>query len=94
MVSRLLPLEERLQFISIGEAEFVPMVPFLRRALSLFRSDVGIAQSTTSSNPILQSNLSTAQVWPRRAAIFLRHGDGKGTPGHVSCRPSWGASLR
>ena len=92
MVSRLLPLEERLQCISIGEAEFVPMVPFLRRALSLFRSDVGIAQSTTSSNPILQSNLSTAQVWPRRAAIFLRHGDGKGTPGHVSCRPSWGAS--
>ena len=47
---------------------------------------------STSSNPILQSNLSTAQVWPRRAAIFLRHGDGKGTPGHVSCRPSWGAS--
>jgi hypothetical protein len=34
MVSRLLPLEERLQFISIGEAEFVPMVQFLRRALS------------------------------------------------------------
>ena len=46
---------------------------------------------STSSNPILQSNLSTAQVWPRRAAIFLRRGDGRlGTchAGRLGARPA------
>ena len=71
MVSRLLPLEERLQCISIGEAEFVPMVPFLRRALSLFRSDVGIAQTLQhfiKSDPAKQP-VDSASLAPPRGDI-------------------------
>ncbi|HET6927538.1 MAG TPA: hypothetical protein VFI48_11885 [Hyphomicrobiaceae bacterium] len=56
------------------DADFVPMAQFLRRALSLFRdSDVGIVQTLLHFiNPDpLQSNLSTARVWPDEQRHFF-----------------------
>ena len=72
-------LAERPDFISILDADFVPMPHFLRRTLSLFRErDVGIVQTPQHFiNPDpLQSNLSAVARVAGRAALFLRRGDG------------------
>ena len=67
-------LDEPPDFISILDADFVPMPQFLRRALSLFREDdVGIVQTPQHFiNPDpLQSNLSASRVWPDEQRYFF-----------------------
>ena len=67
-------LAEPPDFISILDADFVPMPQFLRRALSLFREgDVGIVQTPQHFiNPDpLQTNLSMARVWPDEQRYFF-----------------------
>ncbi len=61
-------------FVAILDADFVPMTPFLQRALPLFReADVGIVQTPQHFiNPDpLQSNLSTTRVWPDEQRYFF-----------------------
>jgi cellulose synthase (UDP-forming) len=81
-------LMERPDFISILDADFVPMPQFLRRALSLFRErDVGIVQTPQHFiNPDpLQSNLSAAQVWPDEQRYFFDV--------VMASKDAWGASF-
>ena len=64
-------LTEPPDFISILDADFVPMPQFLTRALTLFREgDVGIVQTPQHFiNPDpMQSNLSAAQCGPTSSA--------------------------
>jgi len=81
-------LAERPDFISILDADFVPMPQFLRRALSLFRErDVGIVQTPQHFiNPDpLQSNLSASQVWPDEQRYFFDV--------VMASKDAWGASF-
>jgi cellulose synthase (UDP-forming) len=67
-------LAERPDFVAILDADFVPMPQLLRRTLALFREeDVGIVQTPQHFiNPDpLQSNLSTARVWPDEQRYFF-----------------------
>ena len=67
-------LAEPPDFISILDADFVPMPQFLRRALTLFREDdVGIVQTPQHFiNPDpLQTNLSMSRVWPDEQRYFF-----------------------
>lgn len=67
-------LPEPPDFISILDADFVPMPAFLRRTLALMREeDVGIVQTPQHFiNPDpLQSNLSTTRVWPDEQRYFF-----------------------
>ena len=75
-------------FISILDADFVPMPQFLRRALSLFREDdVGIVQTPQHFiNPDpLQTNLSMARVWPDEQRYFFDV--------VMASKDAWGASF-
>jgi cellulose synthase (UDP-forming) len=81
-------LAERPDFISILDADFVPMPQFLRRALSLFRErDIGIVQTPQHFiNPDpLQSNLSASQVWPDEQRYFFDV--------VMASKDAWGASF-
>jgi cellulose synthase (UDP-forming) len=81
-------LAERPDFISILDADFVPMPQFLRRALSLFRErDIGIVQTPQHFiNPDpLQSNLSAAHVWPDEQRYFFDV--------VMASKDAWGASF-
>jgi cellulose synthase (UDP-forming) len=81
-------LPEPPDFISILDADFVPMPQFLRRALCLFREDdVGIVQTPQhfiNSDP-LQTNLSMARVWPDEQRYFFDV--------VMASKDAWGASF-
>ena len=67
-------LEAVPDFISILDADFVPMPNFLTRAMTLFREDdVGVVQTPQHfANPDpMQSNLSLANVWPDEQRYFF-----------------------
>ena len=67
-------LPEQPDFVSILDADFVPMPQFLRRSLTLFRDEsVGIVQTPQHFiNPDpLQTNLSAARVWPDEQRYFF-----------------------
>jgi cellulose synthase (UDP-forming) len=73
-LKHLAALPEPPDFVSILDADFVPMPQFLRRSLSLFReSDVGIVQTPQHFiNPDpLQTNLATTRVWPDEQRYFF-----------------------
>lgn len=81
-------LPEPPDFISILDADFVPMPQFLRRALSLFREDnVGIVQTPQHFiNPDpLQTNLSMVRVWPDEQRYFFDV--------VMASKDAWGASF-
>lgn len=67
-------LDESPEFVSILDADFVPMPNFLARAMSLFRDErIGIVQTPQhfiNSDPI-QINLSTSEVWPDEQRYFF-----------------------
>ncbi|MBR0756484.1 glycosyltransferase [Bradyrhizobium jicamae] len=66
-------LQDRPEFISILDADFVPMPDFLTRALSLMRDDVGVVQTPQhfiNADPI-QVNLATSEVWPDEQRFFF-----------------------
>jgi cellulose synthase (UDP-forming) len=62
------------EFVSILDADFVPMPNFLSRALTLFRDDkIGIVQTPQhfiNPDPI-QTNLLATQVWPDEQRFFF-----------------------
>jgi cellulose synthase (UDP-forming) len=62
------------QFISILDADFVPMPDFLSRAMTLFRDErIGIVQTPQhfiNPDPI-QTNLLATQVWPDEQRFFF-----------------------
>ena len=62
------------EFVSILDADFVPMPQFLTRCLALFRDEtVGIVQTPQhfiNADPI-QGNLSAARVWPDEQRYFF-----------------------
>jgi cellulose synthase (UDP-forming) len=67
-------LRDRPQFISILDADFVPMPDFLARATSLMEDkSVGVVQTPQhfiNPDPI-QSNLSATEVWPDEQRFFF-----------------------
>ena len=67
-------LHDRPQFISILDADFVPMPDFLARATSLMEDkSVGVVQTPQhfiNPDPI-QSNLSATEVWPDEQRFFF-----------------------
>jgi cellulose synthase (UDP-forming) len=66
-------LQDRPEFISILDADFVPMPDFLTRALSLMQHDVGVVQTPQhfiNADPI-QVNLATSEVWPDEQRFFF-----------------------
>ncbi len=67
-------LPEPPEFISILDADFVPLPAFLKRAMALFHEgDVGVVQTPqhfVNSDPI-QTNLSAASVWPDEQRFFF-----------------------
>jgi cellulose synthase (UDP-forming) len=61
-------------YVSILDADFVPMPNFLTRAMTLFREDdVAVVQTPQHfANPDpMQSNLSLAKVWPDEQRYFF-----------------------
>lgn len=62
------------EFVSILDADFVPMPNFLSRAMTLFRDDkIGIVQTPQhfiNPDPI-QTNLLATQVWPDEQRFFF-----------------------
>lgn len=62
------------QFVSILDADFVPMPQFLNRAMCLFHDPgVGVVQTPQhfiNADPI-QTNLATADVWPDEQRFFF-----------------------
>ncbi|MGY3615437.1 glycosyltransferase [Bradyrhizobium sp. USDA 10063] len=67
-------LRERPEFISILDADFVPMPDFLVRATSLMKDkSVGVVQTPQhfiNPDPI-QSNLTATEVWPDEQRFFF-----------------------
>jgi cellulose synthase (UDP-forming) len=62
------------EYISILDADFVPMPEFLTRSMTLFREDdVAVVQTPQHfANPDpMQSNLSLAKVWPDEQRYFF-----------------------
>jgi cellulose synthase (UDP-forming) len=62
------------EYVSILDADFVPMPNFLTRAMALFREDdVAVVQTPQHfGNPDpMQSNLSLAKVWPDEQRYFF-----------------------
>ena len=62
------------EFVSVLDAEFVPMPEFLTRAMCLFRDqDVGVVQTPQhfiNADPI-QTNLAATEVWPDEQRFFF-----------------------
>lgn len=73
-LAHLATLPEPPAFISILDADFVPLPDFLPRALCLFRdSSVGLVQTPQhfiNPDPI-QTNLAAAHVWPDEQRFFF-----------------------
>lgn len=73
-LKKLAALEEKPDFISILDADFVPLPEFLTRGLSLALSpDVGVVQTPQhffNPDPI-QSNLALTRVWPDEQRFFF-----------------------
>lgn len=67
-------LQEKPDFISILDADFVPKSAFLTRTMALMReTDVGVVQTPQhffNPDPI-QTNLSMARVWPDEQRYFF-----------------------
>ena len=67
-------LDEPPEFISVLDADFVPLPSFLQRAMALFHDDrVGVAQTPqhfAKADPI-QVNLSASHVWPDEQRYFF-----------------------
>lgn len=67
-------LSERPAFVSILDADFVPLPTFLTRALCLFRDPtIGLVQTPQhfiNPDPI-QTNLAAADVWPDEQRFFF-----------------------
>lgn len=67
-------LHHRPEFISILDADFVPMPDFLRRATTLMEDEtVGVVQTPqhfVNPDPI-QSNLAATEVWPDEQRFFF-----------------------
>lgn len=67
-------LQEKPEFVSILDADFVPKAPFLTRTLALMHGrDVGVVQTPQhffNPDPI-QTNLSMARVWPDEQRYFF-----------------------
>lgn len=67
-------LEERPQFISILDADFVPRPDFLTRAMGVVTDDsIGVVQTPQhfiNPDPI-QTNLAAAEVWPDEQRFFF-----------------------
>jgi len=75
-------------YISILDADFVPMPNFLTRAMTLFRDEnVGIVQTPQHfANPDpMQSNLSLAMVWPDEQRYFFDV--------VMAAKDAWGAAF-
>jgi cellulose synthase (UDP-forming) len=62
------------EFVSVLDADFVPMPEFLTRAMCLFRDrDVGVVQTPQhfiNADPI-QTNLAAIEVWPDEQRFFF-----------------------
>jgi len=73
-LKKLAKLDEKPDFVSILDADFVPLPEFLTRALSLaLDSDVGVVQTPQhffNPDPI-QSNLALTRVWPDEQRFFF-----------------------
>ncbi|MFA5958609.1 glycosyltransferase [Hyphomicrobium sp.] len=73
-LKRLALLKEKPDFISILDADFVPLPQFLTRAVSLaLDADVGVVQTPQhffNPDPI-QSNLALTRVWPDEQRFFF-----------------------
>jgi cellulose synthase (UDP-forming) len=67
-------LDEPPEFISVLDADFVPLPIFLKRAMALFHDDrVGVVQTPQhfgNADPI-QVNLSASHVWPDEQRYFF-----------------------
>ncbi|MBR0871432.1 glycosyltransferase [Bradyrhizobium tropiciagri] len=67
-------LDDKPEFISILDADFVPLPDFLTRAMSLMQDDgVGVVQTPQhfiNPDPI-QSNLAATDVWPDEQRFFF-----------------------
>jgi cellulose synthase (UDP-forming) len=67
-------LDEKPDFISILDADFIPLPDFLTRAVSLaIEADVGVVQTPQhffNPDPI-QSNLALTKVWPDEQRFFF-----------------------
>jgi cellulose synthase (UDP-forming) len=75
-------------YVSILDADFVPMPNFLTRAMTLFRDErVGIVQTPQHfANPDpMQSNLSLAMVWPDEQRYFFDV--------VMAAKDAWGAAF-
>jgi cellulose synthase (UDP-forming) len=75
-------------YVSILDADFVPMTNFLTRAMTLFRDDrVGVVQTPQHfGNPDpMQSNLSLAKVWPDEQRYFFDV--------VMAAKDAWGAAF-
>jgi cellulose synthase (UDP-forming) len=73
-LKKLAQLEEKPDFVSILDADFVPLPEFLNRAVSLaLEPDVGVVQTPQhffNPDPI-QSNLALTRVWPDEQRFFF-----------------------
>ncbi len=73
-LKKLALLDEKPDFISILDADFVPLPQFLTRALSLaIDPDVGVVQTPQhffNPDPV-QSNLALTRVWPDEQRFFF-----------------------
>lgn len=73
-LKKLAALDEKPDFISILDADFVPLPEFLTRAVSLtLDADVGIVQTPQhffNPDPV-QSNLALTRVWPDEQRFFF-----------------------
>ena len=69
-------LAEPPEYVSVLDADFVPMPEFLTRAMCLFRDqDVGVVQTPQhfiNADPI-QTNLAATEVWPDEQRYFFDH---------------------
>jgi cellulose synthase (UDP-forming) len=75
-------------YVSILDADFVPMPNFLTRTMTLFRDDgVGVVQTPQHfGNPDpMQSNLSLAKVWPDEQRYFFDV--------VMAAKDAWGAAF-
>jgi cellulose synthase (UDP-forming) len=75
-------------YVSILDADFVPMPNFLTRAMTLFRDEsVGVVQTPQHfANPDpMQSNLSLANVWPDEQRYFFDV--------VMAAKDAWGAAF-
>lgn len=73
-LKKLAALDEKPDFISILDADFIPLPDFLTRAVSLaLEDDVGVVQTPQhffNPDPI-QSNLALTKVWPDEQRFFF-----------------------